>query len=83
MNRVGTRTICRASETLAVIAVIIGYHVGLLSVDAVSNGPTKAVTSNCHSLGNLAWYLGTIKFKCCKILHLSPDDGSSVFKPSP
>ena len=68
MNRVGTRTICRASEALAVVAVIIGYRVGLLSVDVVSNGPTEAVTSNSHSIVDLTWYSVTIEFKRCKIL---------------
>jgi len=68
VNRVGARTICRASEALAIIAVIIGYRVGLLSVDRVSNGPAEAVTSNSHSLGDLTWYSVKIEFKRGKIL---------------
>jgi hypothetical protein len=64
---VGAHAICRASEALAVIAVIIGYRVGLLSVNHVSNGTTEAVTSNSHSLGDLTWYSVTIEFKGGKI----------------
>lgn len=46
----GGPTVGRTSVALAVVAVVIDNRVRLLSVDAVSNSLTEAVTGNSHLL---------------------------------
>lgn len=76
---------------LAVVAVVIGNHAGFLSVDAVSDSLTEAVTSNSHSLRSVIGLVKRFGWNIWLELNSSVagclipsalDDGSLVFKSS-